>query len=157
MRSCKHSLKSHTKHVLLFVGAVTVIAVAATGCHGARHGWVTPERVQKMVTWHVNDLLDDLDADDAQRKQVHAIKDRLVAKGLAFHTDARGTHQALVQAWAQEKPDAKALHALVDQRMDALRAVAHDAVDASIELHAVLTPEQRQVLVDKVAAHCEQE
>lgn len=149
-----HSLQSHTKRVLLFVGATAALAVVAVGCHhGARHGWVTPERVQKMVSWHVNDVLDDLDADDAQRKQVNAIKDRLVGSALAFHEGSRDTRQALVQAWSAEKPDAKALHALVDQRLDALRALAHEAVDASVTLHGVLTPEQRQALLDKVAAH----
>ena len=41
------------------------------------------------------------------------------------------------------------LHALVDARMDELRKLAHDAVDAGVEAHDVLTPAQREKLAKK--------
>ena len=56
------------------------------------------------------------------------------------------------RAWRErrDEPDAKKLHALVDERVDEMRALAHQAVDSAIELHGVLTPEQRAEIAKRV-------
>jgi protein CpxP len=50
--------------------------------------------------------------------------------------------------WAAEKPDAERLHALVDAHAEVMRAAAHAAVDAGLEIHALLDPTQRAALAD---------
>jgi len=116
------------------------------GCHGRGH---TPERVQQLVTWKVDDALDALQATEAQRQQVHQEKDALLQQGRALMEAHRGSREELLHQWEAPSPDSARLHALVDARMDALRAFAHRAMDAALRVHALLTPEQRA----RVAGH----
>ncbi len=69
-----------------------------------------------------------------------------------MHQDGEPLHGEVLAQWESANPDRARLHALVDQRIDAMRAFAHQAVDAGIEVHGVLTPEQRAKLEKKVAA-----
>jgi Spy/CpxP family protein refolding chaperone len=102
-----------------------------------------------FVTDRVDDALDDLEATPEQRARIHAVKDRLVTAAQEARAKG-GDHRAeLLAAWRSERPDAAALHALVDQHLDAMRAVAHQAVDGAVEVHATLTPEQREKLAVK--------
>ena len=130
-------------------GLAAVIALAGFGrCGGPdRHD---PAQMAAFVTDRVDDMLDDLNATDAQRQQVHAIKDRLLAQGMEMHKDAEPLHGEVKSQWESATPDRARLHALVDQRSDAMRAFAHQAVDAGIEIHDILTPEQRAKLERKV-------
>jgi Spy/CpxP family protein refolding chaperone len=68
----------------------------------------------------------------------------------AVHEEHGATHAALLDAWKSETPDAAKLHALVDQRADEMRKLAHEAVDAGIEVHGILTPDQRAKLTKKI-------
>jgi Spy/CpxP family protein refolding chaperone len=47
---------------------------------------------------------------------------------------------------SSDSPDAQKLHALVDARIDAMRAFAHKITDAALEVHGTLTPQQRKEL-----------
>jgi periplasmic protein CpxP/Spy len=118
------------------------------GCGGRGHGH-DPAAIQAMVTEHLDDMLDDLDATPAQRERIQAVKDRLLANGLAM----RGARQAAVQEvlaqWKSDQPDVARLHALVDERVDAFRTFAHEAVDGAVEVHGTLTPEQRAKITKK--------
>jgi len=98
----------------------------------------------------VDDALDDLDATPAQRTQINAVKERMLATALSHRETRQETHAALVAEWKVEKPDAAKLHALVDQRAAEMTAVAHQAVDAAVEVHDALTPEQRAKVTRKL-------
>ncbi len=116
------------------------------GCGGGNRD---PERMKQFVTWRLDDKLDDLKATEAQRKSIHALKDGLFEDGKQV---MEGQQAARAEAFAQltsEQPDAQKLHALVDERFEAMRALAHKATDAALEAHKVLTPEQRKVLADE--------
>ncbi len=132
-----------------------VLALAAgflvlTGFGRCGHGPVDPARVDQMVTMHLDDALDDLKATDPQRAQVHALKDKLLQDGQKFAADQRQARQALVAQWDAAQPDGAQVHALVDARIDALRALAHEAADTAIQLHGILTPEQRAQISKKI-------
>jgi len=132
---------------LLTAGALTL-----TAFHGGpfRHGH-DPAEAAAFVTSRVEDALDDLDATPAQRTQVLAIKDRMVAE-VQSHRDVRQqTHAAFLAEWNAATPDRAKLHALVDQRAAEMTATAHQAVDAAIEVHDALTPEQRAKVAKKAA------
>jgi protein CpxP len=103
-----------------------------------------------FVTDRVDGALDDVDATPEQRARVHAVKDRLLASGQALRAERGADHAELLAAWRAQSPDAAALHARVDARLDALRAFAHQAVDGALEVHATLTPEQREAFAAKV-------
>jgi Spy/CpxP family protein refolding chaperone len=126
---------------------VLLVGGFATGCgHPPRD----PAEVAAFVNDRVDDTLDDLSATDAQRTQVHAIVNRLLASVQAARQDGPKLHEVLMTEWQNATPDAARLHALVDERMDALRALAHQAVDEGVALHALLTPDQRAKLEKKV-------
>ncbi len=134
---------------MILAGAAAVVALAGFGrCGGPRPH--DPAQMAAFVTDRVDDLLDDLNATDAQRQQIHAIKDRLLAQALELHKQGEPLHAEVKAQWESANPDRARLHALVDQQGDAMRAFAHQAVDAGIEVHDVLTPEQRARLEKKM-------
>jgi Spy/CpxP family protein refolding chaperone len=133
--------------LVLVVGAVTLTGFrGGCGHHGPGRD---PAQVAAFVNGRVDDLLDDVDATPDQRTRIHALADRMLAEGQALHADHEATHQTLLDAWKAETPDKAKLHALVDARADAFRKLAHDAVDAGVEAHDVLTPAQREKLAKK--------
>ncbi len=121
------------------------------GCGG--HRTQDPAQVNAMVTEHLDEALDQLGATPAQRDQLHAIKDRLLAQAQQLRAGQQEARAAVLAEWKADRPDAAKLHALVDQRLDALRAVAHQAVDAGIEAHGILTPEQRAKVTARLEKH----
>ena len=144
-----------TKRTLTFLaaaGGLLLAAGLATGCHrgpGGHHR--DPAEVAKFVTARVDGVLDDVDATAPQREKIHAVTDRLLAEGAKLHGDREKLHAELLAMWKADAVDRTRLHALVDERIDALRAFAHVAADGAADAHDVLTPEQRA----KVAAKAE--
>ena len=142
-----------TVPVLLGLAAVFVLAAGFRGgCGGHRHD---PASIDRMVTSHLEDALDDLDATPAQRTQVTALKDRLLQKGAALRQGSQETRRELVAQWDSASPDRAKVHALIDARIDAMRAFAHEAADAAVDLHGILTPEQRAKISKKIHRHME--
>jgi len=131
---------------------VATTALALTAFGGGRylgHRMHDPAEVAAFVTNRVDDTLDDLDASPAQRTQINAVKDRMLAAAMSHHETRDATREALLGEWKAEKPDAAKLHALVDQRSAEMTALAHQAVDAAVEVHDTLTPDQRAKLTKK--------
>jgi len=124
-------------------------ALAALGGCTHRHPR-DPAEAAAFITSRVDGMLNDLNATDAQRAQVHALKDRLLADGLKLHAAGEPFHAEVLAQWSSATPDAAKLHALLDERADALRSYAHELVDAGVELHGILTPEQREKLAKEV-------
>ncbi len=144
------------KTITIAAGALLVAAGFITltgfggGCRGHGHGHGRdPAELAAFVTDRVDDALDDLDATPEQRTRINAVKDRMLAAGLEARGARGQTHETLLGEWKATSPDAAKLHALVDARVDAMRALAHQAVDAGVEVHGILTPEQREQLTRK--------
>ncbi len=133
--------------LLLGIGLVTLTAFRGGWCHGG-HG--DPAQMAAHVNARVDDLLDDVNATPDQRTQIHGIVDRMIAEAQQAHAGQKGTHDELFAQWKSDAPDAAKLHALVDQRVDELRKIAHDAVDAGVQVHGILTPDQRARLTTKM-------
>lgn len=138
------------KSVPVLVGLAALFLVATGfrgGCGGHRHD---PAEIDRMVTSHLEDALDDLDATGAQKAQVMALKDRLLQKGAGLRQGSQETKRELVAQWDSASPDRARVHALIDARIDAMRAFAHEAADAAVDLHGILTPEQRATVSKKI-------
>ncbi len=132
--------------VALAVGLVTLTAFRHAGSGGHRD----PARMAAFVKNRVTDALDDVDATPQQRQQILGIVDQVLAKAQAAHQGQPDAHQQLLAAWKSDSPDPAQLHALVDQRVDAMRALAHEAVDAGVQVHGILTPAQRAKITAKL-------
>jgi Spy/CpxP family protein refolding chaperone len=149
--------KKAMKKILGIAGGALLLAVGVVALTGWKGGYGghghhgrDPARMAAFVTDRVDGLLDDVDATADQRTRIHAVKDRMLAAGQAARAGRTEAHDALVAEWKSATPDAARLHALVDERVEEMRALAHQAVDAGVEVHGVLTPEQREKLTRKM-------
>jgi periplasmic protein CpxP/Spy len=131
------------KIALPLAAAVAVIALAGFAAAAERFARRDPQRAYNFITNKVNGMLDDIKATDAQRAQINQLKDKLFNEGMELRKSQRGLRRDLLANWDAPQLDPNAVHAQVDKRIDALRAFAHDAADASIQVHDILTPDQR--------------
>jgi len=137
---------------------IAIIALAAVGLGAGACANQTEEQVEqqrterayKHMTVRVDEALDDIEATDVQREQVHVIKDQLFDEMKGFRAKSKETREIALDQWKGDAPDADKLHGLVDERMDEMRKVMHKVVDEMIELHGVLTPEQRAEIAAEV-------
>ncbi len=133
--------------------ALVLIVGLATNCRGKFFdGFMTPERVHKMITWKVNDVLDELDATDFQRTRVHEIKDRLFNDGHKFHAAGIDDHKLLLDQWRSETLDRDVIDDVVDRQFERKREMSKKVIEAATEIHEILTPAQRE----KIAVHIEE-
>lgn len=141
----------------LAIASILVAALGLAGILGFRfaghcHGR-DPAQVRAMVNEHVDDTLDDLNATPDQRTRIHEVVDRLLAEGQKLHQADPAAHQELIAQWKSDRPDAAKLRALVDERFQEFRGFADQAIDAAIQVHGILTPEQRAQLEKKIERH----
>ena len=133
-------------------GVLGLVGIVGFRCGGQCHAR-DPARIQAMVNEHVDDTLDDLNATPDQRTQVHAVVDRLLAGARKLHEADPATHEELIAQWKSDRPDAARVRALVDRRMQEFRSFADEAIDAAVQVHGILTPEQRAKLAKKMERH----
>lgn len=140
------------KKTLTAVLALAVLAVGALTLTAFRHHR-DPAHLDRFLTHRLEDLLDDVHATDAQRQQITAIKDKLVADGKALHGGQADARQQLLAQWQADQPDAAKVHALVQARADGMKRFADEVADAALQVHQLLTPEQRAVVTRKLQRH----
>jgi Spy/CpxP family protein refolding chaperone len=153
-RTMKKALAGVLGVAVVAAGFALLTGFRGGGC-GHGHGGRDPARMAAFVTDHVDDALDDLEATPEQRQRIHAVKDRLLERGQALRAGKGDTHAELLAQWKAESPDRARLHAMVDERIEAMRAFAHEAVDGAAEVHATLTPEQRAEVTRKMERRME--
>ena len=143
--------KSYRK-VIPLAAAVALLGVGFAAC--AAQVDKTPEdRVMAAVDRRVEAALDEIDATEAQRQQVRVLEDDLIAQFKAARQDHDETHRVVEQLWLADEVDTKRAHELVDERIEKMRKMAHRVTDAAVELHDLLTPEQRKILADRAKEH----
>jgi Spy/CpxP family protein refolding chaperone len=143
------------KKILLSALAVVALAVGLVSVTAFRHHG-DPARLDKLVSNRLEDLLDEVHATDAQRQQITAVKDKLLADGKALHAGNDGVHQQLLAQWQSNQPNAAQVHALVDGRAAAMTKFADEVADAMIQVHGILTPDQRAQITKKLQRHMQE-
>jgi len=138
------------KKKLLFAVPVLAAGLALVGWRCHHRGSFDPAEVSQRVTARVDKALDELAVTPDQRTQILAIRDRLLADGLALHAGQKDARSEILAQWDAQAPDAAKVHALVDTRADAMRAFAHEAADAALKVHAILTPDQQAKVSQKL-------
>ncbi len=135
----------------LAVGGLTLTAFRGHCGHGG-----DPARMERFITQRLDDTLDDIHATDAQRQQLTAIKDKLVADGKALHAGHADVHKELLAQWQSDRPDAARVHAIVDDRAASMKKFADEVADGLLQAHDILTPAQRAQLAKKAQRHMEE-
>ena len=141
------------RHGLILALVLAVGAFAFYGCRGHGFGHPSPEKMYKMLGWHLNDVLDDLDVDQPQRDQINAIKDRLWGEWRAMHDKSKAHKQELLAMWRSDNPDKAAVRAHADEHHAQMRAFGDKVADAVLEIHGILTPAQRAKAADMLEKH----
>jgi periplasmic protein CpxP/Spy len=110
----------------------------------------------RFVTNRVEDMLDDVKATDAQRQQIHAIVDKVIADGKALHASHADAKNQLLAQWQADQPDAAQVHSIVDARADSMKQFADEVADAVLQVHGILTPDQRAIVTKKLQRHMQE-
>ncbi len=141
-----------TSRKILLATSALLGVVLLTGFRGGHMGFGgrNPERFNQMLTWRLDDRLEELQATDDQKRTIQGLKDSLFADGKQVVEEQRAAGKELLTQWDAATPDARAVHALVDARVDAWRGFAHKVADAFLKAHQVLSPTQRQQLSSDV-------
>jgi Spy/CpxP family protein refolding chaperone len=126
------------------LGAGAVFASAAVFEGGGPPG--AGKKAYRFLSMKVDNMLDDVSATPPQRQQINDIKDELFDEGKTLKASMEGTRGELRAQWLAPQVDRTRVHALVDERLDQVRAFAHKAADALIKAHDLFTPDQRQQL-----------
>ncbi|ATB28055.1 Spy/CpxP family protein refolding chaperone [Melittangium boletus] len=146
-----------SKNKILLAGSAVLAFVLLTGFRGGHWGGGArdPERIKQMITWKLDDRLEELNATDAQKRTLQGLKDGLFEDGKRLVVENKEARKQALEQWDSAQPDATRVHALVDARVDALRGFAHKVADAFLEAHRVLSPEQRQQVSAGIRSHHE--
>ena len=132
-----------------------VAAMSVSCSHG--HGKMTPERVKTMVTWKVNDVLDEVDATAAQRKVILDASYKVLADFGKLHAQAEGDREKLLGELASNQPRADVIDAMIDTHLEALKGFLHRSVDTLLAANNVLSRDQREQLVEMAREHMQKE
>jgi Spy/CpxP family protein refolding chaperone len=127
------------------VGAAGAIAFAAHG----RHETI----MRRVATAMIHDALDHVGATPEQRAAVQAAGDRVLALVQDHHKRRPARLEELLAAFEADPVDRSRILAL-RHGIEAEHAQIADAIgQALVEVHGVLTAEQRRLLADHVRAH----
>ena len=125
------------KRQLLFASAlvlVPIVAIAGSGLHH-RHG--DPKN-------HVEEMLDEVEASDAQRRAIAPLVDRTTARAHDIHAQAEELHDELLVLLTADTIDRAALESVRLEAVALVDQASREMVDAMTGMAEVLTPEQRK-------------
>jgi Spy/CpxP family protein refolding chaperone len=141
---------------VLGAGAVGVGSLRAHGFGGHGRGFGHDGvLMHKFIDFAVDEKLDEIGATDAQKQKVREIKDRLITQGHALRADKAALREQVLEQLSKDEPDAAQIKSIVRGRVEAFSRFADEATDALVEIHGVLTPEQRQKLLADAREHME--
>jgi Spy/CpxP family protein refolding chaperone len=112
------------------------------GAHGGPMGWLGGRGLDR--------LLDSVKATDAQRTEIRRIADAARNDLRAQRDSGRALRGQALDLFAQPTVDANAAESLRQQTLQQHDAASRRMVQAMLEVSRVLTPEQRQQLVQRM-------
>ena len=123
--------------VILILSAIFIIS----GCK--RKSFHNPERIKSMVSWHIDDVLDDIDATDEQITKINAIKDRVLNSVIEKYKKGKAHKLEAVKIWESDTIDMAKVYERIDGKMVEKKKTAYMIAEALKEIHGILTTEQR--------------
>jgi Spy/CpxP family protein refolding chaperone len=122
----------------------------AHGMGGMRHG-MDPTEMAEHLQVHVQHVLDEVDATAEQKAQVKDIVAAATKDLEALHQQNGGIHKELHEIFTAPTIDRAKLETVRAGHMLALDAASKRCATALADAAEVLTPEQRQLLGEKMA------
>lgn len=121
---------------------IAVAAVAGLALTGCGRG-MDAERIEKQLSYQVENLLDDVDATPAQRGRAEELKKQILTDLNPLIAQSAGVRTELFTQLMAPAPDKAKMHGAIDAQFDSMRALSHKLADATVEFLQLLTPEQR--------------
>ena len=137
---------------ILLVSFFFASKAGAHGFWGKRHkgGWFGSPSPDERADRMVEEIADELDLDDSQTALLNRIKDEMMAKRQEMKGDKEMFQKALLEETKSESFDKARIQGLVDAHIVKARETAPFFLQKIVELHAALTPEQRQLVVEHI-------
>jgi len=144
-------MKRRTMVGLVAAGTVGLVATAgavalgAGGGGGFRHGMM-----RRMAVAAIDEALEAAQVTPDQRTRIHAARDRVLAAIEAERAGRRPHLEEALRLFESDRPDPaelERLHADAEAARARVRAAVHDAL---VEVHGILTPEQRRAVAEYV-------
>lgn len=136
-------MKNEKRLAWIVASLATFLMLTGFAPKGHRGG--DPAKMQQALTRKLDRILDELDATPDQRAEIESIRDDFLAKHP--QPPRRGGKGELLSMMKSDEVDAAKLHERIDETLAARSAFLHDAADALVRVHRVLTPEQREQVV----------
>lgn len=118
---------------------------------GWRHGGMDASEMTEHLQVHVQHVLEQVDATDAQKAQIKDIVAAATKDLEALHEQHGGAHKELHEIFTAPVIDRARLESVRAEHMAALDAASKRCATALADAAEVLTPEQRKTLGEKMA------
>ena len=139
-----------TRWILVGVAGALVLAIAGTALStGGYSKWRGGGHdFDRHVEWRIDGMLDEVEASDAQREQVQGIVKAAMADLDEFRALKREGRQDLIAALSKETVDRAELETLRQRKLETVDSMSQRMLTALADAADVLTPAQRQELVE---------
>lgn len=136
----------------LVLSFVTFVACKGFGFQGG-HGMLTPERLHQIIDWKFDDAMEMIDASDEQRTKMDDIKERMIADAVSMHGELDDAHEIMLEEWKSETPNLGTIDTQIDAGMELKKGFARKIAGTLLEVHDILTPEQREIVSAQIEEH----
>lgn len=127
-----------------------VLPLGAMACHHRNaHDNLTEAEVKERAADHVDDVLDWLDATDAQKQQVTQVVSGAVPDAMGLRDEQRALRTEFQKELKAPSVNAAALEDLRGRFMKLADAATARGLRAVVDIANILTPQQRQKAVEK--------
>lgn len=127
-----------------------LVAYVKSEMPGQGHGGWRGRMMRHVIDGKIDDALAAVKANDAQRKQILAVRDSVLKAFEDQHAARRAELEQVLALFGSDRLDNAKIEALEQQHDARARDVADAIVRAATQVHDVLTPAQRKQLADFV-------
>lgn len=129
-----------------FVSIITGSLIFAVGCrHHAMYC-----SADKKAEWVVKKISSELDLNEVQQQKLEQIKKELLERSDELHGIKQEISESVAEQVRSEKFDEDKMNALIADKETKMKEMREFLVSKLSEFHAVLNPQQRQKLADRI-------
>lgn len=145
--------KRWKKRVILGIGGFGLLVAALIACGNRDRTAMTAQQMREHFRRGLEKILDRLDATDEQRKQIRTVVARLEPRHEKLHQARKRAMATLTNEWGKKRMDPQVVDKATGKMLDELVAARADLTTALVEIHGILTPEQRAQVAEHMAKH----
>lgn len=138
---------------LSFVAFAVALFVGGIAYKSAHAGWGHSRKaaiVKRMVSAHIDEVLDDAKVNDGQRQRIYGVRDRLFSAFEEHHKRGGGSLESALSLFEADQIDANKLSGLRGEMEAERKALADQVTQGIVEIHSTLSPQQRRVVTDHI-------